>query len=167
MLLDFHDGLTRVGKFDVESVLLSDRHYSRQKPGTNQFMPPGKTIVLRDNAGAVVFGWLWQEKRDDDQEGYNCSIFRNESPRKASEIIREAEKIAFACWGQNRVFTYVDPAQTKPIFAFRDYPRLGIKQGDRIVGLCFRRAGYKLRIKKNGKPHVSTKGLWLFVKRNG
>src|SRR5208282_1201288 len=109
MLLKFSDALVRVGKFDVEACLLADRHYSRQKPGTNQFMPPGRTMVLRSAEGDVVFGWLWQEKRDDGQAGYNCSIFRNESQRRSSEIILEAESRAVAEWGANRGFTYIDP----------------------------------------------------------
>lgn len=129
MLLNFTDELVRVGKFDLETCLLADRHYSRQKPGTNQFMPPGKTIVLRDSAGEVVFGWLWQEKRDDGQAGYNCSIFRNESLRLSSEIILEAERFAVKEWGQNRGFTYVDPVKVRH---------------KRDPGRCFLRAGWKL-----------------------
>jgi hypothetical protein len=109
MLLNFTDELVRVGKFDVEACQLADRHYSRQKPGTNQFMPPGRTMVLRSAAGDVVFGWLWQQKRDDGQAGYNCSIFRNESEWLSSAIILEAEKRVIAEWGANRGFTYIDP----------------------------------------------------------
>ena len=109
MLLKFSDELIRVGKFDFESCQLANKHYSRQKPGTNQFMPPGKTLVLRSAAGDVVFGWLWQQKRDDGQAGYNCSIFRNESDRISSEIILEAERKVVTEWGDNRGFTYIDP----------------------------------------------------------
>ena len=98
MLLPFSEGLTRVGKGDLESCLLADAHYSRQSPGANQFMPPGRTIVLRDSQGTVVFGWLWQDKRDDGQRGFNCSIFRNESSRRSSSIILEAEQFALDEW---------------------------------------------------------------------
>jgi hypothetical protein len=127
MLLPFNDGLVRVGKFDAESVLLADRHYSRQKRGTNQFMPPGKTMVLRNAEGTVVFGWLWQEKRDDGQDGYNCSIFRNESARRSSDIILEAERMVVAEWGQNRGFTYVDGSSVR---------------WKRDPGRCFLRTGW-------------------------
>jgi hypothetical protein len=128
MLLNFTNDLVRIGKFDVESCQLADKHYSRQKPGTNQFMPPGKTMVLRSAAGDVVFGWLWQQKRDDGQAGYNCSIFRNESPRLSSEIILEAEKRVVAEWGANRGFTYIDPK------------RISNKSNP---GYCFKVAGWK------------------------
>jgi hypothetical protein len=128
MLLKFSDELVRVGKFDLEACLLADKHYSRQKPGTNQFMPPGRTIVLRSAEGDVVFGWLWQLKRDDGQAGYNCSIFRNESSRRSSDIILEAEKRAVDAWGPNRGFTYIDPDSIT---------------NKRNPGYCFKMAGWK------------------------
>lgn len=156
MLLPFTDGLVRVGKFDCESAFLADRHYSRQSIGTNQFMPPGRTIVLRNTEGSIVFGWLWQNKRDDGQAGYNCSIFRNESARLSSDVILEAERFAFEVWGRNRTFTYIYPSKLRaPIHKYRK---------SKVPGKCFVAAGYKLRVHKNGKPHVSTNGLWLFIK---
>src|SRR2546423_1924917 len=89
MLLPFTQGLVRTTRFDQECCLLADRHYSRQKRGTNQFMPNGKVLVLRDSKGLIVFGWLWQDYRLDGQAGFNCSIFRNESDRVSSEVILE------------------------------------------------------------------------------
>jgi|SRR5882762_3277980 len=142
MLLDFTGELVRVGKFDLEACLLADKHYSRQKPGTNQFMPPGKTMILRSAAGDIVFGWLWQQKRDDMQAGYNCSIFRNESSRLSSEIIVEAENKVVADWGSNRGFTYVNPE--------------GIRN-KRNPGYCFKVAGWKL-------IGYSSSGLHLLAK---
>jgi hypothetical protein len=126
--LNFTNELVRVGKFDAESCQLADKHYSRQKPGTNQFMPPGKTMILRSAAGDVVFGWLWQQKRDDGQTGYNCSIFRNESQRLSSEIILEAERKVVIEWGANRGFTYIDPESIS---------------NKRNPGYCFKVAGWE------------------------
>jgi hypothetical protein len=155
-MLPFTTGLVRVGKFDLESALLADKHYSRQTVGSNQFMPPGKTMVLRNTEGTIVFGWLSQEIRDDCQEGYNCSIFRNESLRRSSEIILEAEAKVNQQWGPARMFTYVDPAALR---------RPGHKyRKPKIPGRCFFAAGWKLRVHKNGAPHTSSNGLWLFVK---
>jgi hypothetical protein len=37
---------------------LADRHYSRRKVGSPQFMPPGETIVLISNCGRAVWGGL-------------------------------------------------------------------------------------------------------------
>jgi hypothetical protein len=47
-------------------------------------------------------------KRMDTQTGFNCAIFRNESSRRSSEIILEAERFAVAKWGPSRAFTFVD-----------------------------------------------------------
>lgn len=139
MLLKFNDELVRVGKFDVEACLLADKHYSRQKVGTNQFMPPGKTMILRSAEGDVVFGWLWQGKRDDGERGHNCSIFRNESDRLSSDIILEAERIVVAEWGTSRGFTYIDPEQ------------IGNGKAEFNPGYCFKVCGWEfVRATKSG-----------------
>lgn len=150
MLLPFNEGLTRTKKCDPECARLADSHYSRQKVGSHQFMPPGRTIVLRDNEGTVVFGWLWQEKRDDGQEGYNCSIFRNESIRRASDVILEAERFAIKEWGPNRMFTYIDPKKVKK---------------SRTPGRCFLKAGWRYVLDSSGKKYRSPNGLLLLEKR--
>jgi hypothetical protein len=144
MMLDFTGELIRVGKFDIEACQLADKHYSRQKPGTNQFMPPGRTMILRSSTGDVVFGWLWQEKRDDGQAGYNCSIFRNESKQLSSEIVLEAEKKVVAEWGCNRGFTYINPEKIR---------------NKRNPGYCFKVAGWQF-VKQSGS------GLHLLEKIN-
>jgi hypothetical protein len=136
MMLAFTDSLLITTKADPEMVMLADSHYSRQKIGTPQFMPPGKTIVIRNSEGTLLFGWLWQQYRDDRESGYNCSIFRNESGRLCSEIILECEEIVIKCWGLNRFFTYVDPSEiTSP-----------------NPGYCFKKAGWKfVRTVSDGK----------------
>jgi hypothetical protein len=42
---------SRRPKFDSACARLADRHYSRRKIGSPQFMPPGQTIVLAERAG--------------------------------------------------------------------------------------------------------------------
>ena len=135
-LLKFTEELIEVSKFDVECVRMADRHYSRQKPGTNQFLPPGRTAVYRSADGDVLIAWLWQQKRDDGEVGYNLPIFRNESSRRSSEIILESEKKVVSKWGPNRGFTYVDPNRVRH---------------KRDPGRCFLRAGWKfVRVTKSG-----------------
>lgn len=111
--LPWTEGLHATSQFDDEMRQLADRHYSRRTVGGKQFAYSGRKLVLRDTAGLVLFVWMYPdpELRSDGQVGYNCSIFRNESPRLSSEIILEAEQHAFAKWGPNRLYTYVD--QTK------------------------------------------------------
>lgn len=112
MLLDLDPGrLVKTTHMDRECALLADRHYSRRTVGARQFTYAGRKLVLRDALGLVVFAWIWAipEYRMDGRDAYNCSIFRNESSRRSSDIILEAEDAAVAKWGPGPAFTYVDP----------------------------------------------------------
>lgn len=99
--------------------------------------------MLRDEGGLVLFVWMWgqDDMRMDGQTGYNCSIFRNESCRRSSEIILEAECKATEKWGSNRFYTYVDPSKIKST----------------NPGYCFKVAGWKF-VRK------TTRGLHLLAK---
>jgi hypothetical protein len=115
---------------------LADRHYSRGKIGDKQFVGPGESLTLRDADGKVVFVWLKSKIRDDNQTGINCTIFRNESDRKSSEIILEAERFALSKWSLIRAFTYIDAKAIR----------------SKNPGYCFKKAGWKVCGKsKSGK----------------
>lgn len=143
MLLPLWDGLVKTTHFDPEMAALADRHYSRRTIGARQFCYAGRKLVLRDTAGSVLFVWMWpfDELRMDGQTGYNCAIFRNESARRSSDIILEAEAMATAKWGANRFYTYVAPGKIRST----------------NPGWCFQCAGWT----KTGK---SKSGLVLLVK---
>jgi len=80
--------------------------------------------------------------RWDGQNGFQCSLFRNESGRQSSEIILEAEEIAVQEWGNNRMYTYVDPSKVISV----------------NPGYCFKRAGWRFeRMSAVGK-HLLVKG---------
>jgi hypothetical protein len=129
MLLPLFEGLQKTSHFDVEMAMLADRHYSRRTKGARQFCYAGRKLVLRDNAGDVLFVWMWpfDHLRMDNQTGYNCAIFRNESSRKSSDIILEAERHAQEKWGRNRFYTYVDARKIKSV----------------NPGYCFKMAGWQ------------------------
>ena len=78
--------------------LIADRHYNRQKPGTPQFVPPGRCFVLYCPDGAVwVTSWPYAEYTKHAWGGaWVNSLFRNESKHLASELICEA--IAATRW---------------------------------------------------------------------
>jgi hypothetical protein len=156
MLLPLTEALVKTTHFDAEMSMLADRHYSRRTIGARQFLYSGRKLVLRNTEGTVLVGWVYPDPkmRMDGQTGINCAIFRNESHRKASEILLEAEMLAFEKWGCQRLYTYIDPDKTKAIY----------RHGQRVVGWSFRKAGWKPMIHKNGKPRLSTSGQWLFVK---
>ena len=107
MMLPLWDGLVATHCADDDCSILADRHYSRRTPGARQFLYSGRKLVLRDVGGLVLFGWIFMEDqyRLDGQTGYNCAIFRNESQRLSSDIILEAEAMAFAKWGSKTGLT--------------------------------------------------------------
>ena len=150
-LFAFDDDLIETWAADPECARLADRHYARQTPGAAQFMPSGKKLILRDAAGDVVFGWLWSPPalRADGEDGYNCTIFRNESSRLASAVILEAEQCAVAKWGPHRAFTYVDPQKVAPTIV-RSHP---------VWGFCFYKAGWRFARLSQGGKHLLEKEL--------
>src|SRR3990167_8510102 len=98
-------------KADPAVARLADRHYSRQHPGSRQFCPPGMTLILYIPGPTWPFevwaGWAWWHPhpnapmgRYDGYDGWwACSLFRNESPYRSSELIKEAVEIVNQVWG--------------------------------------------------------------------
>lgn len=129
MLLPLWEGLIKTTHFDPEMAALADRHYSRRTVGARQFCYSGRKLVLRDALGTVLFVWMYPDPkyRMDEQMGYNCAIFRNESARLSSAIILEAEQHAFKKWGPNRLYTFIDPTKIK----------------SQNPGYCFKVAGWR------------------------
>lgn len=120
----------RVTKFDARCAALADRHYSRRKVGSPQFMPPGETIVLY-RPGAV-FGW-WRPhprsgiKQMNGLDGWTCTIFRNESSGVlSSALILAAEDFITDC-GPSGLITYVFDKKIRST----------------NPGACFKAAGYR------------------------
>ena len=95
---------------------LFDRHYSRIHYADGRtpklFVGPGDKMVLRTAAGDAIFVWRKFISRDD-QDGVNCAVFRNEGPVLSSDLIREAEQLAWERWPGERLFTYVNPAKVR------------------------------------------------------
>jgi hypothetical protein len=145
VFLPFTDDLIVTNHFDQEMRILADRHYSRRTVGARQFLYSGRKLVIRNFEGTMLFGWLFPDPsmRMDGQTGYNCAIFRNESGRKSSDIILECERLAFAKWGPNRCYTYVNPGKIQSV----------------NPGFCFKCAGWKYaRLSKSGQ-HLLVKGV--------
>jgi hypothetical protein len=124
VILPFTDSLIVTNHFDPEMAALADRHYSRRSPGARQFCYSGRKLVLRNAEGSVLFVWMFPDSalRMDRRHGFNCAIFRNESPRLSSDIILEAEQFAIQKWGPNLAYTFVDArriASTNPGYCFQ------------------------------------------------
>lgn len=122
----------KVTKFDAAAVRLADGHYSRRKPGSPQFMPPGQTIVMLTPGDTAVFGWWRPDPRSgiramNGLDGWTCSIFRR-TPLclwRASELILDAEtelaRAGHGC-GPDGMLTYVwdaKVASANPGYCFK------------------------------------------------
>jgi len=126
----------RTTKFDRTASALADRHYSRRKIGSPQFMPPGQTIVLLSPAGDAVWGW-WRPHPDsgiramNGLDGWTCTIFRNESRVLSSQLVLAAEdylREQHVSIGPDGLITYVWDAKVRPT---------------QKPGWCFRKAGWR------------------------
>lgn len=80
---------------DPKARELADRHYNRQKPGTPQFVPPGRCLVLYAETSSGRAFWVTsfpyaEYVRHAWAGAWICSAFRNEGAGIASEMIRDA-----------------------------------------------------------------------------
>jgi hypothetical protein len=125
---------TRTTKFDRDCATVADRHYSRRTVGSNQFMPPGQTVVLKTSG--AIWGW-WRPHPDagfealNGMDGWTCTIFRNESSGvRSSQLVLDAESAlvdaGYGC-GPDGMLTYVWDGKIK----------------SSNPGYCFQCAGWK------------------------
>jgi hypothetical protein len=88
----------------------SANHYLFKKP--KLFVGPGEKIVLETSDGLALF--VWRKFIDKSgQTGINCAVFRNEGPELSSNLILEAEVIAWQRWPDERLYTYVNSKKIK------------------------------------------------------
>ena len=115
---------------DPSGRSLFRRHYSYRpyKDGRNPalFVGPGEKMVLLTPDCRGLFVWR-KFINSDGQYGVNCAVFRNEGAGLASDLIREADRMAWERWPGERHYTYVNPKRVKS-----DNP-----------GYCFLRAGWR------------------------
>lgn len=125
----------RVPKMHPSAVALADRHYSRRKVGSPQFMPPGQTLVLLTLDERAVWGW-WRPHPDsglqamNGLDGWTCTIFRNESPILSSVLIVAAEHALYDAGvdiGPDGLLTYVWDSKIRSV----------------NPGYCFKVAGWR------------------------
>lgn len=120
---------------DARAIAIYSRHYSTKKNGKTRddwlrhgFVGNGPKLVLLSSQEDAIFAWLNAENRLDGEMGANCTVFRNEGSVLSSDLVREADDMAWAYWPETkRHFTYVDASQVRP---------------KRDPGRCFLRAGW-------------------------
>lgn len=107
-----------------------DGHYSRyfyadgRKP--KLFVGPGEKMILVTPEADALFVWR-KFISGDGQQGVNCAVFHNSSNRLSSELILEAERLAFERWPGERFYTYVNPHKVRSV----------------NPGCCFKKAGWR------------------------
>ena len=120
---------------------IADRHYNRQKVGSQQFVPPGRCLVLyaKTAAGQAfwVTSWPYAEYAFHAWAGaWMCSAFRNEGAGVASDMIRQAVAATRAYWGEPPALgmvTFIDRGKVKPIMA----------RGQATYGRTYELAGFR------------------------
>src|SRR5262245_7684536 len=111
---------------DPRALPIADRHYNRQKPGTPQFVPPGRCLVLlSQKADALwVSSWPFAKYVKHAWAGaWICSCFRNESETLSSDLIREAVAISRWFWGEPPELGMVTFVDTTKVRRKRDWGR--------------------------------------------
>ena len=77
-------------------------------------------MVLLTRDASALFVWRKFLSKADEQ-GLNCSAFRNEGRELSSDLILDAEQAAWTRWEPQRLYTYVDSGRvrsTNPGFCF-------------------------------------------------
>ena len=139
---------------DPVAAAIADRHYSRQTPGSAQFAPPGRKLVLIDDDALWVSWWPFSEYVKHAWPGaWVCSLFRNEGAHLSSDLIREALAATLWRWPEPPdlgMVTFVERSAVRP---------------KRNPGYCFLKAGFEpvgrtksglhaLRIKPENMPSL-------------
>jgi len=84
---------------DQEARVIADRHYNRQKPGTPQFVPPGRCLVVKCSRAFWVTSWPFAEYTKHAWAGaWICSAFRNEGNVLSSDLIHDAVAVTRWKW---------------------------------------------------------------------
>lgn len=128
---------------DPRGAALADRHYTRQKVGSPQFMPPGACVVLyagRPGDGEALWGTSMpyaQYVKHEWAGAWVCSIFHNAGADHAHKLVIQALAATRAVAGDPPALgmvTFVDRRKVKPYVT---------PKGRSIYGQCFRQAGFK------------------------
>lgn len=104
---------------DPRALPIADRHYNRQKPGTPQFVPPGRCLVLINRSVNAIWvtSWPYAEFVKHAWAGaWICSSFRNEGGDLSSDLITQA--VAATRWTYSAtpelgMVTFVNPRKVK------------------------------------------------------
>lgn len=132
---------TLAHRADPRCCALADRHYSRQKIGSPQFMPPGSCVCFYavTPSGEAVWGTsapFAQYVKHKWAGAWVCSIFRNEGAGVASDMIREAVAATKGFYDtppEHGMLTFIDRKKVRPTKV----------RGKDVWGWTYRKAGFR------------------------
>jgi len=102
------------------------RRHNQANRNRHLIVGPGQKMVLITPQADALFVWRKFIDRSG-QQGVNCAVFHNESATLSSDMITEAQTLAWQRWPGQRLYTYVNEAKIKS-------PN---------PGYCFKRAGWR------------------------
>ena len=130
---------------DPHAAQVADRHYNRQKPGSPQFVPPGRCLVLSADQAVWVSAWPFAEYVRHAWAGawVNSTFRREGGDLLASDMIRQAVAVTRWRWPDVPELGMVSFVDASKVRRKRD------------PGRCYRKAGFR---------HVgyTAGGLWAF-----
>ena len=133
---------------DPRAFDLYRRHYSyhdyrdkrRERYGYRNrclIIGPGEKLVLLGADERALFGW---RRYHDASQGYcvSCTVFRNESDQRSSDLIRESAALAWERWPGERLVTYVDSRKVQSnnpgyCFLMAGWRKCGTTKGGLII----------------------------------
>lgn len=118
---------------DPRGRVLADKHYSRQSIGAQDFVKPGRCVVLLTSDAQALWVTSWpfaQYVKHAWAGAWENSLFRRESGPLASELIREAIAVTRWMWPDVPplgIVTFIDEAAVRH---------------KRDPGRCYKKAGF-------------------------
>lgn len=121
---------------DPRALPIADRHYNRQSPGSPQFVPPGRCVVMLADQALWVTSWPFAEYVKHAWAGaWVNSCFRREGGEVvASEMIRQAVAGTRFIWPEIPelgMITFIDRDKVR---RKRDYGRCYLRAGFKVCG---------------------------------
>ena len=143
---------------DPIAVDIADRHYNRQKPGTPQFVPPGRCLVFLtfDHMALWVTSWPFAQYVKHAWAGaWVNSLFRNEGATLSSELILDAIAATRYFWEppEKGMITFVDEKKIKSNNPGFCYLKAGFKKVGKTKGGLFALQMLPDKMPKAEPPH--------------
>lgn len=146
------------GNRDAQRIAreLADAHYPRKvrkAKSSKQVAPPGRRWVL---VSTVLGRALWVVCQNRDPRGterFRCTLFRNESACRSSELIAEATQLTYERWRRRGWLASAPPLRT-------EIDPLEVRR-KRDPGRCFRKAGWR-RVGKTDGAKKGRRDLLIF-----